>query len=379
MMRSPLIIALVVFVAVLLGWSTVLLASISDAMQTDELSVQLKWMAIASAVTAACAFVPFRLVLGKAYLFYAGAIALLVTVHFGGHEINGSSRWLRFGGFSVQPSEVMKLAFVLALARALRYRREIDTARSLLLPGLLLAPPMALILMQPNLSTATLFVPVTLAMFYAAGAERRHLLALIACGVIAAVVGASLLLAPYQKDRILSTVLRNRLAPAERQREGYQLEQALRSIASGGWAGAGHGEGVQNRMNRLAFRHNDFIFSVACEEWGLIGAAALMLAILGLLFCLFRIAMRTREPGGRLFVVGIATLLGVQSFVHIGVNVGLIPTTGVTLPFVSSGGSSLVTIGAMIGLAVAIARQHVPVLAGDSHLEQVERLRHMRA
>lgn len=373
--RRILVLSILLIVGLMVGTSLLVLNGVSRTMGSNEISTQLKWVAISIVVMAVFALLPFRWILGRAYFFYALGIALLLAVMFGGKSINGSARWIVIGGFSLQPSEAMKFAYLLALARVLRFGREIDTFVDLMKPALLVLPPLALIILQPNLSTTILFLPVTFGVLYVAGAHRRPMLVILSAVAVVAVVGAVFFLAPYQKDRILSTIMRDRLAPAERQREGYQLEQSLRSIGIGGFFGAGPGDGVQNNLDRLAFRHNDFIFAVFVEEFGFFGGALLMLAVFLLTALFVRTAYTTRDPAARLFVAGAAILLGSQSLIHFGVNLGIIPTTGMTLPFFSAGGSSLLTFSAILGTVLSVARRPLTVFAGDANFEQIERLR----
>ena len=359
----------------LTAFGAVNLASVSEAADLDEFRVQVKWMAIAAVVGTASVFVPFRWLLARGYLLYAAALGLLGAVLLVGRSIKGSRRWLDLGGLSVQPSEVMKFVFLIAMARCLRYEKDLGRPSALVRAALLAVLPVGLILAQPNLSTATLFIPTAFGMLFVGGASKRHLTAILIGAALVAGLGSMILLKPYQKDRIMSTIMRDRLSPAEQQREGYQLERSLRSVAIGGVTGQGWKEGVQNRLNVLAERHNDFIFALAAEEFGFVGCLAIIVLILTALFAMGRIAIETREPGGRYFTVGAAVLFGLQSFLHIGVNLGLIPSTGMTMRFVSAGGSSLITFTAITGTVLGIARRQIPVLAGDVNQEQMDRLR----
>ena len=359
----------------LVAGGLVCLASISKAVPFSPEKGQLFWLAPALAIGLFAAIVPFDWFLRRAYFFYALGLGLLILVPVIGIERNGSQRWLLIGGQQLQPSEPMKVLCLLAMARYLRYRTGEWRLQSLFAIGGLAAVPVALIFLQPDLGTATLFVPAALGMLFVSGMDRRQLLVVMIGGMILA--GASYsILEPYQKERILSTVMRHRLTPAQRQREGYQLEQSLRSVGSGRWFGAGWGDGVQNRLNKLPHRHNDFIFSVLAEEFGFFGGVFVLLLMALLVLLMFRVAMATREPGGRMFCVGAGILYAFQSIVHVGVTLGVVPTTGMTLPFVSYGGSALVTFAMMTGLVVNIARSRPPVLSGgDTTREQMERLR----
>lgn len=365
-------------VAALVGLGVVIQGSIDSVNGLSDPGSHLKWLAVSCVVGAVVWFIPYTFFVRRAWLAYGACLLLLLLVPLIGVTRNASTRWIVIAGFSLQPSELMKFAAILAMAKMFRFRRDFSRPSTLIAPALLLAAPVVLIFGQPDLGTSLLFVPIGAGMLFVAGAERRHLLAAVAGGVLVGVVGYTLLLEPYQRERILSTVMRDRLTDAQRADEGHQLEQAIRSIAIGGVLGQGVGEGVQNRLDRLPYRHNDFIFAVIAEELGLVGALFLFAVLLTLLWVIFRVAIATRDPAGRLLCVGIGVLLGSQALVHIGVNVGVVPTTGMTLPFVSAGGTALLTFVAGIALVANVARRRVDVLSGDTMKEQILRLERIR-
>ncbi|HGY91612.1 MAG TPA: FtsW/RodA/SpoVE family cell cycle protein [Planctomycetes bacterium] len=371
---SPHEVFLLVVLLILLGMGTVMQVSIGDAQGLDRGSVFLRWAALALGVGFVVRVIPYKFIVRNGAIIYLGVLGLLALVPIVGHVVFNARRWIVIGGVSFQPSEPMKIAFVIFMARLLRHERSVKRLRSLVAPGIALALPLSLILSQPDLGTSLLFIPTALAMLFVAGIGRREILVILLGGLLLGGVGYSAL-RPYQKERIVSTFLRERLTRAERAREGYQLEQSLRSVAVGGVFGQGLGEGIQNRLNRLPSRHNDFVFAVIAEELGLVGAAFLMGAFLLLLLTILRIAQRTRDPQGRLLCTGLGTLFGFQAFVHIGVNLGIVPTTGMTLPFVSAGGTSLCVSVAGLALAASVARHPSRVLSGSILREQLGRLR----
>ena len=335
---------------------------------------QMRWVPIAIGVAFALWFLPYEWLLRRAYLLYGVACLGLVAVLVVGSEINGSRRWLMIGGFSLQPSEPMKLCFILAMARLLRFRRDWSRPKALLAPALLLSVPTILVYGEPDLGTSLLFIPTALVMLFVAGARTQHMLFILLGGLLVGVAFFSLALQPYQKERVLSTIFRDRMTPIERRREGYQLEQSLRAVANGGLTGRGFKQGEQNRLNRLPHRHNDFVFAVVAEEFGFIGSVGLLLGLAGLLLAIFSVGHRTRDPGGRLVAAGVGVTLGVQVLLHVAVNVGLAPTTGMTLPFVSYGGTALLSAVSMVAVVASIKRKPRIVLDGDSLREQSARL-----
>lgn len=293
---------------------------------------------------------------------------------------NGAYRWIHLPGFPLQPSEFMKIAFVLALAWYLRYRKNYRKFDGLLVPVLGAAVPMLLILVEPDLGTAMLLVPVLFGMLFVAGARLRHLAVLILTGVaIAPFMWGHL--APYQRLRVTALLLQNeelRRDVIARPEEyegfatkrqalewaagtGYQLVQSKNAIGSGGPLGHGWGQGIYVENNLLPDRHNDFIFAIVTHQWGTIGGAVVILCYVVIAVAGFRIASATAEPFARLLAVGVVALIICQALISMAMTMGLLPITGMTLPFVSYGGSSLLFNFAAVALLVSVA-QHRPYL-----------------
>lgn len=267
-----------------------------------------------------------------------------------GATVNGSRSWIRLpGGFTLQPSEFAKVALVIGLAMLLADRSDRGFAqrhRDVLYAWLVAGIPVGLVLLQPDLGSALVLVAVAVVVIASAGAPRIWTIAVVVAG--AAGVAAAFttpLLSGYQRDRLLA-FLDPSLDP---QGIGYQTRQARIAIGSGGLTGQGLFEGRQTQGGLIPFQETDFIFSVAGEELGFIGAAGLI-ALIG--FIVFRAALvaRRADAFGRLVAVGVAVWLAVQSFESIGMSLGLVPVTGLPLPFVSYGGSSMLASWIAVGL-----------------------------
>jgi rod shape determining protein RodA len=295
----------------------------------------------------------YRILCRYGYAIFLLALALLVAVYFF-PPINNARRWIRLGSIGMQPSEFAKVAFVLALAQYLMYRDNYRRLRGLLLPLLLAMVPVLLVLKEPDLGTSMLFVPVLLVMLFAAGARR---------GDLAKVALTGLLLVPLlwtqmsheQKSRI-SALFDQPPAAQRPSDEAYQLHQGKRMSALGNvWGSLWVGQPTDDPAAYvLPEARSDFIFCVIGERLGLPGQA-LMLGLYTLL--VWRglvIAAETREPFGRLVAVGMATLIAVQVLINTGMNVGLLPITGLSLPLVSYGGSGLLAYGIALGLLLNI-------------------------
>lgn len=324
---------------------------------------QAMWLFLGGIVGVAVGALDYRLLPRLRWPIYALTLLALLLVLVAGASIKGSQRWIPLGPLHLQPSEPAKLGIIVVLAASLVYGPRHRTFRGLLHPLLVAAVPVALVLQQPDLGTALVFGPVILAMLFAAGTRLRHLLVL-GSGTLAFIPFAwAFVFHDYQRRRFLAF-----LDPEAREyylREGYQLIQSVIAVGAGGLAGKGYGGGTQTQLQFLPERHTDFVFAVIAEEWGLLG----VLLVLGLytliLWTAIEVAWRTREPFGRLCIVGISVLIATQVAVNTGMNVGLMPITGLTLPLVSYGGSSTLTFAAGLGLIIAIARRAEPELSDD--------------
>jgi rod shape determining protein RodA len=320
---------------------------------------QLTWYVVGTLVAFLVLMVPYRTLLDNAYVLYFLGLALLASVFVVGTTVNGARRWIDLGPAMVQPSEIMKIGVVLVLARYIRFRDDQKTLPGLATPFLLTAIPMALIFRQPDLGTALLFLPVLFAVLFASGARPRHLLAVAAMGVVFAPVVYFVALKDYQRERVRTflTFSPGETDPEARRmlrQEGWQTNQSRLAVASGGLAGAGLGQGIQNRSGAVPEHQTDFIFTVLAEETGFAGVC-LMTGIYGLLFVsLASIARRCRDPAGKLLVTGVITILAFQAYVNLAMTVGLGPVKGVPLPFLSYGGSTTITSFTAVALALNV-------------------------
>lgn len=288
------------------------------------------------------------------YLLYALALVLLVLVFFT-RPINGSHRWIRLGPLSLQPSEFAKVAFVLALARYLMYRDNFRRLSGLWMPLGVALVPMVLVLREPDLGTALVFVPVLFLMLYAAGTRTSHLL-IVAVAGIALTPALWSQMSREQKSRI--TALFEQAGPGEKPTpDGYHLHQAKRLMALGGWTGSYFsGDAVDDlEAFRVPEAHTDSVFSVVAERLGLLGAMSLLALYFLLVWRGLAIADQTREPFGRLVAVGLTSLIAVQALINTGMMIGLLPITGLALPLASYGGSSLLANSLALGILINVA------------------------
>jgi len=279
---------------------------------------------------------------------------------------NGARRWINLVVTDFQPSELAKIAYVLALASYLRYRSNYRRLTGLLLPLGLTFVPLGLILIEPDLGTAMLFLPTLFAMLIAAGARLKHLALVIVLG-LALAPAMYPLLKPHQKDRITAMVAQVVGDARYEQDIGFQGARAMTLAGAGGWTGMGeqHTSALVT-YNRLPEDHNDMVFAVIACRWGLLGTLATWGGFLALCAGGLAIAAQCKDPFGRLVPVGIVAALFAQMTINTGMVIGLMPITGMTLPFVSYGGSSLVSAWIMVGLLLNIALRRQRYLAREA-------------
>ena len=314
---------------------------------------QMVWSALAAAAMLAVTLPSYRVLCRWTYLIFAVSLVLLVLVYFF-PAINGARRWIRLGPVGFQPSEFAKIAFVLALSRYLMYRDNYRRLKGLLPPLGIAVLPVLLILREPDLGTALVFLPVLFLMLFVAGARRIDLASLMLLGVL----GAPLLwsqMSLEQKSRV--TALLEQPEPGGIvDGDSYHLYQAKQMIAlGGGWGSLVLGQTVDDSgAYRLPEARSDFILCVLTERMGLPGVAAVLGLFVLLAWRGLAVARATREPFGRLVAAGLVALLCVQVLINTAMTVGLLPITGLSLPLVSYGGSGLLAQGLVLGLLLNI-------------------------
>jgi cell division protein FtsW (lipid II flippase) len=317
---------------------------------------QLVWFGMSVLACLAAALWPYRAWKHRAYGIYALCVALLVLVYLFPAR-GGARRWIPLGVFSLQPSEFAKLATIGALAVNLSGCQAYRRFTGLFPPFLIACVPMALVLKEPDLGTAMLFLPTLYAMLFAAGAKLRHL---------AAVGLLSLLALPFfwsamsaeQRSRVTALFLqRDGSAPEVGRADGFHLHQSKQVLALGGLAGSQfQGTAVDDPLAYyLPASRTDFVFCMVGERFGFLGCLAVILLYLVLFSRGLAAGVRARDPFGKLLAVGIVSLLASQTIINLAMTVGLAPITGITLPLLSYGGSSLLSTAVAIGLLMNVA------------------------
>jgi len=312
---------------------------------------QMLRFAVGLAIMIAVALVDIRIWLKGAYVIYFGCLVLLVGVEVVGEIGMGAQRWIDLGFFQLQPSEVMKVALVIALARYFHTLTLEEVRRPVLLvaPVLMVLAPAALVMRQPDLGTAVMLVAGSAAVFFLAGVRLWKFGVVIAAGM-AMVPIAWHILEDYQRERIL-TFLDPETDPLG---AGYHLLQSKIALGSGGIGGKGFLQGTQTHLNFLPEKQTDFIFTMLAEEFGLVGGLGLI-GLYTLIFAYgFAIALRSRSQFGRLLAMGVTTTLFLYVFINIAMVTGLVPVVGVPLPLLSYGGTAMMTMLVGIGLLMGV-------------------------
>ncbi len=335
--------------------------------------------------------------LGRAsyWIFGLGIISLIVVL--GGKflnlpfapSINGAHCWIKLHPSlpSIQPSEFFKLAYIFALAWYLRYRSNYRSFKSLIGPFALTLFPMILILLEPDLGTVMLMIPILFIMLFVAGAKAKHLLVIVLLGILVSPLMWHFFMHSYQRIRISCVVLQNEWVQKQAEQHdwfgrvlvgrkfsvrqwkndwGYHLIRSKYAIASGGLTGYGYRNGPFIKYNFLPERHNDFIFSAIAHQWGFVGCVVLLFLYVLLVACAIEISVHNPDPFARLVAVGIAAMIAAQVIINVSVALGLMPITGLNLPFVSYGGSSLLVNMAAIGILNNLGRTRSFCLSRES-------------
>lgn len=323
--------------------------------------MQMVWFAIGIVILVIVTFVDLEFISQFYIFFYAINILLLLAVLFLGTNTNGATRWIRIGPVGIQPSEFSKIILIFCLAKFIDKKKDfINNIFILMGIGLFILIPVILIFMQPSLSACMVVVAVTAIQLFAAGIDIKLVLKVAAVSVPVLVVCVWDILrdAPLIMDKILKDYQITRITtlfrPDPTSDSYYQTMKSIHAIGSGQLSGKGLYEGTLNQLSYLPEPHNDFIFSVIGEEFGFIGCTLVLLVMLFILFRCIVIAIGTRDTFGQLIIAGVVGMLGFQTFVNAGVALGIMPNTGMSLPFVSYGGSSMWTNMAAIGLVLNI-------------------------
>lgn len=354
---DPLIVLLALSLAVI-GFITLYSVYTTSHASTPYHMQQIIRFVMGAALAAAIVCIDYRVLVALAPVFYVIAVALLIAVEVAGHTAMGAERWLRIGSIGIQPSEQTKLVVVLSMTWYIslvgdKIRKFWYFVLAFAIAGI----PAVLILKQPNLGTAAVMGPIAFMMLYVAGCKRWHLLVVVICGAALAPVGWHFL-EDYQKTRLVAFVDPD----VDPMGAGYQTRQSMISVGSGGLRGKGFGNSTQTQLQYLPEYHTDFIFSHYAEERGFVGALVLLSLYTAFLLQGLSVARRCHHIAGSVLAVGVVTILAFHIFVNVSITIGLMPVTGIPLPFLTYGGSFYLTVMMCVGvlLNVHARRNMVP-------------------
>jgi rod shape determining protein RodA len=333
------------------GVGLLVLSSAAAEISDDFLPRQIAWIVLGVGALVLGAVVDYQLLLRAAPAFYAAGVVAVALILFFGHEAGGARSWIGIAGFGGQPTDFAKLATALLLVRYLAgVRQEFLSLRHLAIAGAILALPLGLVALQPDLGGAMMFAPVLAGMALIAGVRLRVLLG---GALLLIVLGAGVwtfAMKDYQRERVLTFLAPDR----DPLGSGYQVRQSKIAVGSGGLVGKGYRQGSQSQLRFLPARHTDFVFAVLAEEWGFLGVSV-VLGLYGLfLWTGLRVAMSARDRPGVLLGAGLLSALAVHVLYNTGMVVGLVPVTGIPLPFLSYGGSFTLFCFFVTGILVGI-------------------------
>lgn len=339
-------------VAVLLGFGMVAIVSSSVARGGHEIMTQTVAIAIGVALLFFFSAIHPKAVHGLRHWVALAALATLAAVLVFGRTIKGTRGWFPLGPFSLQPVELAKVALVIVLAAILPLHARSRSFRAVIGASVVTAAFVGLVLLQPDFGSAMILIALWGAMLIVSGVPRRYVIVLFIAAVAVGGLCWQFAFKDYQRERVLIFLDPSR-DPLGR---GYNVTQAQIAVGSGGLFGAGFASGSQSQLRFLPESQTDFVFSLVAEELGFVAVVVLLLAIGVVIWRLYRLSRRSPDDFSQFFCVGAAALVAIESFIAIGGNIGLVPMTGITLPFVSAGGSSVIAHLALVGLAQGVSR-----------------------
>jgi len=329
---------------------------------------QLVWIGISFVFLFSFSFIDFRFlkrtdILVTLFLVFSG---FLLMLFFFGHTAGGAQSWFSFGGFSFQPSDMIKLIVILMLAKYFSRRHiEIGNFKHIFVSGLYAFIPFLLVFLQPDFGSAIIIFFIWFGMTLVSGISKRHLLLVVGVLVVAFVILWSFVFQPYQKDRIINFVQ----PLSDIHGSGYNVYQSTIAIGSGQLLGKGVGFGTQSRLNFLPEYETDFIFAAFSEEWGFVGVIILFVLLSLIVWRILHIALLGTTNFEILYGIGLAIYFMTHFIINIGMNLGIMPVTGITLPFMSYGGSHLLTEFIGLGILMGMNRYGRVAHRDDMHNE----------
>jgi len=322
----------------------------------DNFQKQLLFLGFAIAVFLLFSWLDYRTWKSYSGILYLFGVLMLVAVLFWGVQIRGTSGWFSLGVFNLQPAELVKLFLIISLAK---YFSQISASnlgpRHVLVSFIYVIIPVVLAARQPDMGSALVMIVIWFGILFLAGLKKKYLFALGALALIVLFLGWNVVLKDYQQQRIESFMNPG----ADPLGSGYNVIQSMVAVGSGGVSGKGLGHGSQSQLNFLPEKHTDFIFATIAEESGLVGASLVLGLLWLLLFRMKKTSDASKDSFGRLLVGGVMIMIFFQAFINVGMNLGIMPIAGLSLPFLSYGGSFLIVTLAATGLTQSVWKRRV--------------------
>lgn len=329
---------------------------------------QVTWSSIALIMLIAVSFIDLSFLKRPWIIFgmYVGANIVLLAVMVLGHTVKGATSWFQLGGISFQPSDIVKIILIFVLAKYLSRRHvEIADIKHLMITGIYTAIPFLLVFLQPDFGSAIIFGCIWFGMIMVSGLSKKHVLMITAVGVIMFTILWGFVFKPYQKARIM-----NFLNPlADVRGTGYNAYQSMIAVGSGQVVGKGVGFGTQSRLNFLPEYQTDFIFAAFAEEWGFIGTVIIIICYMIIIWRILLLARQGTTNFETLYAVGLAIYFSSHIIINIGMNIGILPVTGITLPFMSYGGSHIIAECVAVGVLFSLSKNRKRVHQDDMRYE----------
>ncbi|MCU0531941.1 MAG: rod shape-determining protein RodA [Syntrophales bacterium] len=343
---------LMTLITVIVGMGVLNLYSAGYGISGEPYFKQMRWVLLGMGVMALAFAFDYRWIARYAYAIHALAVVLLIAVFAVGSVTKGSQRWINLGGFTMQPSELVKITLIFALAKYFNdHRMESKVGiRELVVPFLIVLVPFVLVLKQPDLGTALMLMILFGSMVLFIGIRWRTLLGLASLVLLVIPLGWNFL-AEYQKERVLTFIDPER----DPLGSGYHIIQSIIAVGSGGILGKGFMKGTQSQLKFLPEQQTDFVFSVFAEEWGFLGALLVLVLFLALILWGLKIAQHSRDYLGTLVAFGVTMLIFWGVFINVAMVLGILPVVGIPLPFFSYGGSSMVKMMAAMGFLMNVS------------------------
>lgn len=344
----------IVFLILMLGLLTVFSATFKTSLGSNKAVSQAIFALIGIGLLFLLAKIDYRILKKFTGHLYLLMIILLLAVEFAGINALGATRWINLGFFQLQPSELAKIVIIICLAKYFsEHNEEMWRFKNIVISGLYILIPIALVFKQPDLGTAIIIFLIWAGMLFVSNIKRSTLLKM-GGGSLALMPGFWFVMQDYQKGRILSFIKPS----ADALDKGWNVQQALIAIGSGRFFGRGLGYGPQSHLNFLPMQHTDFAFAVLAEEMGFLGAAILIGLFFLLIYRILNISKISRDSFGMFIAVGVAIMMFTHVFINIGMNLRIMPVTGIPLPFISAGGTSIVINLIAIGILQSIYMRH---------------------